>query len=100
LERARIKRRKRLAGIGGFLGGVSAPIALRFFSKQQEGVRQIMPAGALILIGGTVLMGVSIALWAMRPLRVTLAQRLAARLWRSRFGRWLFARTERRFARE
>ncbi len=101
VERARIKRRKRFAMLGGFLGGVSGPVALNLFSSMDhEGIRQIQPTGALILLAGTIAAGVAIAFWAMRPVRVTLAQRLAGKFWGSRLGRAIFARAERRYLRE
>jgi hypothetical protein len=99
-EYARIRRRKRIAMAGGFLGGVSIPLAAKLFVPAANGQRQATPTAALLLIGGTVLVGVSVAFWAMRPVRVTLPQRLAARFWSSRLGRWIFARAERRYALE
>jgi hypothetical protein len=56
--------------------------------------------GFWLLIAATATAGVSIGLWTMRPVRVTLAQRVATRVWRSRLGRALFARAERRYAAE
>lgn len=100
VERARIQRRKRFAIAGGFIGGFSIPMAIRALSEEHQGTRQFTASGALLLILGTVIVGVSIALWAMRPVRVTLAQRMAARFWGSRLGRAIFARAERRYARD
>jgi len=100
VERHRIGRRKRIAMIGGFVGGLAIPLVPRFVFEDQGGRTVFQPAGGLLLLGVTVLFGVSIALWTMRPVRVTLAQRLAGRVWTSRFGRALFGRAERRYARD
>ncbi len=100
VERARIQRRKRIAMTGGFIGGMSIPVFLNMVSFGPGGQKVFTPAGGLLLLGGTVLMGVSIAFWTMRPVRITLAQRVANRIWSSRLGRAIFARAQRRYARE
>lgn len=99
-ERARIKQRKRIAFFGGFLAGISYPIAFRFGSQWIGDVRQFNIAGTVLLVSGTVLAGITIALWAMRPVRVTLAQRVAGKLWSGRLGDWAFARAEKRYKRQ
>jgi hypothetical protein len=58
------------------------------------------PAAIALLLVMTVLFGVAVALWNTRPVRVTFAQRTAGRIWSSRVGRALFARAERRYARQ
>ena len=100
VERARIRFRKRLAMVSGFLGGIAIPFVLRFQSRRVGTATLILPLGALLLIGAAALIGLSLAFWAMRPVRTTLAQRLAGRLWTSRPGIAAFARAERRYARE
>ena len=100
VERARINRRKRIAMAGGFVGGMTIPIVLRIVNLAPEGRKGVGTTGGLLLLGGTVLIGVSIGLWNMRPVRITLAQRAAHRIWGSRLGRALFARAQRRYARE
>lgn len=100
VERARIRRRKALAILGGFLGGISQPIALGPLSVVEDGVRRISPAGVFVLVLGTVWIGLAFALFAMRPVRITAAQRLAARFLKSGASRALFARAERRYGRE
>lgn len=100
-ERRRNIRRRWFAAIAGFTGGASWPIALWWLSEQGTGgVRRFTGTGALTLILGTVCVGISIAFWATRPVRVTLAQRIEGHFWSSRPGRWIFARAERRYARE
>lgn len=100
LEAARIQRRKRIAMLGGFLGGISLPILPNFVFSEQGGNTVFEPIGGLLLLGSTVLLGISIAFWTMRPVRVTLAQRVAHRIWSSRLGAALFSRAQRRYARE
>ncbi|MBL8998066.1 MAG: serine/threonine protein kinase [Gemmatimonadales bacterium] len=96
VERRRIARRKRVAVTGGFLGGLSIPWAI---SRVEDSSEAILPGGVLILVVAAALIGVSIAFWAMRPVRVSASQRLASRLWRSRLGAAIFARAQRRYAR-
>lgn len=100
VERSRIKRRKLMAMVGGFLGGISQPIGLVALSEVNDGVRQISMAGALVLVFGAICIGLSFALFAMRPVRITAAQRLAARFLKSTLSAALFARAERRYGRE
>ncbi len=100
VEYRRIQRRKRIAMAGGFLGGLSIPLAVKMFVQGADGSARATPAAALLLTIGTVVFGISIAFWAMRPVRVTLPQKSAARFWSSRLGRAIFARAERRQARE
>ncbi|WKW11143.1 serine/threonine-protein kinase [Pseudogemmatithrix spongiicola] len=101
LEFARLQRRKRIAFFGGLLGGLSQPVAISMFvSARIDGVRQVQTLGIVIVLIGAMAIGASVALWAMRPVRITLAQRLAGRFWLSAAGRWMFARAERRYAAE
>lgn len=100
VERSRIRRRKRIAMVGGFVGGVTIPIFFGTVFRESDGRDAFQPTSGLLLLVGTVAVGVSIALWTMRPVRITLAQRLANRIWSSRLGRAIFARAERRYARE
>jgi hypothetical protein len=73
---------------------------LNMVGEGASGRKEIASAGGLLLLGGTVLIGVSIGLWNMRPVRITLAQRAAHRIWSSSLGRAIFARAQRRYARE
>jgi hypothetical protein len=100
LERKRITRRKRIAATCGFFGGVSIPIV--FGQTRFGGPRgpEIGATGGIVLLGATVAVGIAIALWTQRPVRVTLAQRVANRIWISKFGRAVFARAQRRYAAE
>ncbi|MCX5760293.1 MAG: serine/threonine-protein kinase, partial [Gemmatimonadetes bacterium] len=100
VERGRIARRKRIAGVCGFLGGASLPVAFRLVRFGGARSSETDPTGSLVLLLGTVAFGVAIALWTQRPVRVTLAQRAANRIWTSRLGRAVFARAERRYAAE
>lgn len=101
IERGRLNRRKRLAFYGGLFGGLSQPMAIAMFaSARSGGTRQVQTSGVILVLVGAVAIGASIALWAMRPVRITLAQRLAGRFWLSAAGRWMFARAERRYAAE
>jgi hypothetical protein len=100
VERARILRRKRLAIFGGAAGGAFIPVVARSVIQEVAGQRVISTVGLLLLLAMTVLFGISIAFWQARPVRVTLAQRAARRIWRSSLGRALFARAERRYALE
>jgi hypothetical protein len=100
LERRRIDRRKRLAIFGGAAGGSFIPFVAQRVFYMEDGQRMYSPLGAFLLLAMTVLLGMSVAIFAMRPVRVTIAQRLAGRVWRSPLGRWLFARAERQYAKE
>jgi len=100
VERGRIRRRKRIAGVCGFLGGVSLPIVFRLVRFGGAKRPEIDSTASVVLLLGTIAIGVSIALWTQRPVRVTLAQRAAYRIWTSRFGRAVFARAQRRYAAE
>lgn len=100
VERARIKRRKAMAIAGGFLGGISQPIGLVWLSDFEGGVRRITLPGVLVLLFGVMCIGLAFALFAMRPVRITAAQRLAARFLKGGVSRALFARAERRYANE
>jgi serine/threonine-protein kinase len=100
IEARRIQRRKRFSFVAGFLCGTLFPISLRYLSTTERSARQISTPGALLLTLAVVMLAMSIAYWAMRPVKITLPQRLAGRFWHSRFGDWLFARAQRRYARE
>jgi hypothetical protein len=100
VERGRITRRKRIAGVCGFLGGVSLPFMFRLVRFGGPRGTDIDTTGSLVLLLGTIAIGVSIALWTQRPVRVTLAQRAANRIWISKMGRAIFARAQRRYAAE
>lgn len=100
VERSRVQHRKRVAILGGFLGGISQPIALVGLSHFEGKVRMISGAGVVVLMFGAVCIGLAFALWAMRPIRITLAQRLGARFLKSGMSRRIFAFAERRYAQE
>jgi serine/threonine-protein kinase len=100
VERQRLRRRKVIAAVGGFLSGTAMGFLPQFVFTTEAGARVFHPMGFWLLIAATATAGVSIGLWTMRPVRVTLAQRVATRVWRSRLGRALFARAERRYAAE
>ena len=62
---------------------------------------RVLPGPAILMILSiAILFGVSLALWTARPVRVTLAQRAANRIWMSSLGARIFARAERRYAAE
>ncbi len=100
VERARIKRRKLIAISGGFLGGISQPIAFLLLSSTDGTRRQFSLAGVSVLFFGVMCMGLAFALYAMRPVRITVAQRLASHFLKSGVSEALFARAERRYGRE
>lgn len=101
VERARLTRRKRIAFWSGLLGGLSQPLAIAMFvGAREDGVRHVQLLGVVVVLAGAVAIGTAIALWAMRPVRITLAQRLAAKFLKSAASRALFARAERRYAQE
>lgn len=100
LERRRIERRKRFAVFGGAVAGAQMPLIPKLLITQLDGHTSIHPAGVLLLLAITVVSGISLALWTTRPMRVTLAQSTAQRLWGSALGGWLFARAARRYSRE
>lgn len=100
VERRRLTLRKRFAIFGGAFTGAQIPLIPKLVYSELDGRRVFHPWGAALLLVITIVMGVSIALWAARPVRVTLGQRLAGRLWSSAFGRALFKRAERRYGRE
>jgi hypothetical protein len=100
VERARIMRRKKLAIFGGAAGGSFIPVVAQKVFAVQAGRQVFSPLAGALLLAMTVLLGISIALWTMRPVRITLAQRAAGRIWGSRLGRALFARAQRRYAAE
>jgi eukaryotic-like serine/threonine-protein kinase len=100
VERARNMRRRRFAMVAIVLGAISQPVGLTLSSKSVDGLRRISTPGVIILLVGTVLIGLAIAIWAMRPVRISAAQRLAGRFLRSGLCRALFARAERRYAGE
>jgi eukaryotic-like serine/threonine-protein kinase len=100
VERARIMRRKKLAIFGGAAGGSFIPVVAQKVFAVQAGRQVFSPLAGALLLAVTVLLGISIALWTMRPVRITLAQRVAGRIWSSRVGRALFARAARRYAAE
>lgn len=100
VERMRNTRRRRFAIVAIVLGVISQPVGLTWREDLVNGVRRISTPGAIVLLLGTVLIGVAIAIWAMRPVRISAAQRLAGRFLRSGLNRALFARAERRYAGE
>jgi len=100
VERRRIQRRKRFAMFGGAVAGAQMPLIPKLLARRLDGTTEIPAVGVLLLLAITVVSGISLALWASRPVRVTLAQSTAQRLWGSAFGGWLFARAARRYARE
>ncbi len=100
IEARRIKRRKRFSFAAGFLCGTLFPIGLRVLSSTEGSTRVISTPGAIILTVAVVMLAMSVAYWAMRPVKITVAQRLAGRFWHSRLGARLFARAERRYATE
>jgi hypothetical protein len=100
VEGARIGRRKKLAMMGGFFGGVAMGVLPTFVVIDGQGRQALEPAGGLLLLGATVFVGIAIALWTARPVRITLAQRIAGWIWSSTLGRAVFARAQRRYARE
>lgn len=100
VERTRTKQRNRFAIVAAVLGVISQPVGLSMRTDMLGGGKKVPPAGVVVLLIGTVLIGLAIALWAMRPVRISAAQRLAARFLRGRLCRALFARAEVRYARE
>lgn len=100
IEARRIQRRKRFSFISGFMCGMLFPIVLRYLSAKDASTRVISTPGAALLTLAVVMLAMSLAYWAMRPVKITLAQRLAGRFWHSRLGDRLFARAERRYASE
>ncbi|MBX3133974.1 MAG: serine/threonine protein kinase [Gemmatimonadaceae bacterium] len=98
VEAIRLRRRKAIAAIGGFLSGVSIGFFPQHIARDAAGRAHVDGLGFLLLVSATVFAGVSLALWTMRPVRITLAQRLAGRFWHTGLGRALFARAERRYA--
>lgn len=100
VERTRLRRRKVIAALGGAVSGTAIGFLPQFIFRTEDGARVFQPMGFILLIAATAVAGVSLGLWTMRPVRITLAQRVATRLWRSRIGRALFARAERRYAAE
>ncbi len=100
VERLRNRHRQRFAIAAGILGIASQPIGLVWLGETANGIRQVSRVGFLVLLAGTVLIGLAIAIWAMRPVRITPAQRLAARFLKGSLCRAVFARSERRYAME
>jgi len=100
VERRRITLRKRFAMFGGAFTGAQIPLLPKLVFSEVDGRTVFHPLGAVLLLVITIVMGVSVALWAARPVHVTLGQRFAGRLWSSRVGAALFARAERRYAKE
>jgi hypothetical protein len=100
VERQRLRRRKVIAAVGGALSGTAIGFLPQYVFTTEAGERVFHPMGFWLLIAATALAGVSLGLWTMRPVRITLGQRVATRLWRSAIGRALFARAERRYAAE
>ncbi len=100
VERGRIARRKRIAAVCGFFGGVSIPFMFRLVRFGGPRGPEVDTSAGLVMLLGTIAIGVAIALWTQRPVRVTLAQRSANRIWVSKVGRAIFARAERRYAAE
>lgn len=101
IEAGRAKRRHRIAFWGMALGVAAQPLGIRLLNPPGDGGVRVVPLVALaVLAAGAAAIGGSLALWAMRPVRITLAQRIAARLWSSWFGRAVFARSVRRYAAE
>ena len=86
-----------LVGLVHGLAG-SAAVALLVLAT----IRGTVEALAYLFVFGvgTIAVGVAIALWTQRPVRITAAQKAANRIWTSKVGRALFARAERRYARE
>ena len=100
VERARLARRQGFAIFGGAAGGAFIPVVAPRVAEAVRGGSALGPAAIALLLVMTVLFGVAVALWNTRPVRVTFAQRTAGRIWSSRVGRALFARAERRYARQ
>ena len=100
VERTRSRHRNRFAVVAAIVGVISQPLGLSMRVDMLGGGKRVMPAGVVILLIGTVLIGLAIALWAMRPVRISAAQRLAARFLRGRLCRALFARAEVRYSRD
>ncbi len=100
IEKRRIQRRKIIAIFGAMVAGGQIPILPRYATVDGSGSRTIPVVAILMILSIAILAGVSLALWTARPVRITLAQRLASRLWCSRFGAFLFARAERRYGAE
>lgn len=101
VERQRIARRRLFSILSVALGVAGMPLSVVFLSRlHADGVRQFGLAATGTLLLSAMMIGLGVALWAMRPIRVTNAQRLAARFWMGRLGRAIFARAERRYKRE
>jgi hypothetical protein len=100
VERTRSRHRNRFAIVAAIVGVASQPLGLSMRVEMLGGGKRVMPVGVVILLIGTVLIGLAIALWAMRPVRISAAQRLAARFLRGRLCRGLFASAEVRYKRE
>ena len=100
VEYVRIQRRKRIAAGCGLIAGMMMPIAFGQVRLGGANGPELTTPGLLALVAGTVAFGTAIALWTQRPVRVTLPQRVANRIWDSTFGRAVFARAERRYAAE
>ncbi len=100
VEARRIRRRKSIAIFGAMVAGGQVPILPRYLRFEADGERTLPTAAILMVLSISVLVGISLALWTARPVRVTLAQRVANRVWTSAFGSWVFARAERRYGAE
>lgn len=101
IEARRAKRRHIVAFCGMAFGVTSQPVALSLLRENAGDERRVIPLAVFaLMVAGAAAVGGSLALWAMRPVRITLAQRVGGRLWQSRFGRAVFARAERRYARD
>jgi eukaryotic-like serine/threonine-protein kinase len=100
VESRRIRRRKFVAIVGTMVAGGQVPILPRYLRFEADGDRTLPLAAILMVLSISVLVGVSLALWTARPVRVTLAQRVANRVWMSAVGSRVFARAQRRYAAE
>jgi serine/threonine-protein kinase len=100
IESRRIRRRKSIAIFGAMVAGGQIPVLPRYATVNTSGERVLPAAALLMILSIAILAGVSLALWTARTVEVTLAQRAANRIWTSRFGTWVFARTQRRYASE
>jgi hypothetical protein len=100
IEGRRIRRRKVIAIFGAMVAGGQIPILPRYARFDVNGDRVLPGPAILMILSIAILFGVSLALWTARPVRVTLAQRAANRIWMSSLGARIFARAERRYAAE